>query len=226
MKNYFSLTGLCLAGFSLALMNSCKKDSVSNGGNSMKEEFDQMYTITQKGWVIKDNTVSASFSTAPWSQGVGGTDKTGVTYGFVAYSYKSAPDEYAYSAINGLDSNAAISSWLITPSLFIKNGVKISFYTRGDESSSFTDRMQVLLNHSASTNVGDSANTVGDFTTVLFDINATQTPGGYPQTWTKYEYTFTGIPEKTEMRIAFRHYVDHPMNARGVGIDLFQYQDN
>jgi hypothetical protein len=226
MKNYFSLTGLCLAGFSLVLMNSCKKDSVSNGGNSMKEEFDQMYTITQKGWVIKDNTVSTSFSTAPWSQGVGGTDKTGATYGFVAYSYKSAPDEYAYSAINGLDSNAAISSWLITPSLFIKNGVKISFYTRGDESSSFTDRMQVLLNHSASTNVGDSANTVGDFTTVLFDINATQTPGGYPQTWTKYEYTFTGIPEKTEMRIAFRHYVDHPMNARGVGIDLFQYQDN
>jgi hypothetical protein len=226
MKNYFSICILCLAGLSAGLLSGCKKDSMHKGTTSMTEEFDQVYKLQQKGWVIIDNTVNNAGATAPWGQGLVGPDKMGVWYGFTALSYTTTPDEFAYSYIISLDSNYSISSWLITPILSVKSGDKISFYTRGDTTGNFTDRMQVLMNHSGSANVGNSVYSVGDFTTNLFDINAEQAAGGYPTIWTKYEYTFSGISEKTDLRIAFRHYVVNPINARGVGIDYFQFQTN
>lgn len=221
MKNYYSQFGLGLAVCTFIVTGSCKKDSVPTSGTTTTEEFQQVYNLPLKGWIIKDNTVSASGATATWSQGVSGPDKYGNTYGFDAFSYKSSSDEYAYSGISGLDSNASISSWLVTPTLTVKNGDKFSFYTRGD-AGSFTDRMQVLMNHSAKADVAGAPGFVGEFTDTLFDINASQIPGGYPQSWTKYEYSFTGMPQKTELHIAFRHFVDSPVNARGVGLDLFQ----
>jgi len=87
--------------------------------------------------------------------------------------------------------------------------------------------MQVLINKSTSTDVGNSLNSVGSFTTVLFDINSTQVMWGYPATWTKYEYTFSGISGKINTRIAFRHYVVDPQGVViGVGIDLFKFLAN
>jgi hypothetical protein len=64
---------------------------------------------------------------------------------------------------------------------------------------------------------------VGGYTSTLFDINPTQAAGGYPTTWKKYEYTFSGLTGSKNIRIGFRHYVIHPANARGVGIDLFKF---
>jgi len=228
MKKYLTLSVVCLAGFSAALVNSCKKDSVSSG-STLTEEFQYMYTLDQKGWVIQDNTGDTTYwATAPWSQGISGKDKTGVEYGFPAFSYKSSSDEYAYSYYSGPDSNFSVSSWLISPVLAVKNGDRLSFYTRGDQYASgiLADRMQVLMNHLATTSVGTTRNSVGDFTTTLLEINAEQKAGGYPAAWTKYEYIFSGLPEKTSVRIAFRHYMDHPQNAGGVAIDLFQFQSH
>jgi hypothetical protein len=133
---------------------------------------------------------------------------------------------FAYSYLGNLDSTHSLSSWFITPVLSVKNGDHFSFYTRGDTTAMYTDRMQVFMNNSVSANVGNTLSSVGDFTKKLFDINENRTAGGYPTDWTKYEYTFTGISEKTNLRIAFRHYVNNPVNARGVGIDLFKFQSN
>jgi hypothetical protein len=222
MKNYQTLFGLCFTASAILLMDACKKDSVSDGSSTLKEEFAQMYTIGQKGWIVKDNT-SVGGNNSLWTQGYSGKDKTGAVYGMPAYSFQSSEDEYAYSASSTWDSTAIVSSWLISPVLPVKNGTSISFYTCGDAGYTYTDRMQVLISPTGSFNVGDSANTVGSFTQVLFDINAEQRPGGYPQSWTKYDYTFTGISQKTDMRIAFRHYSNHAPTDRGVGLDLFEY---
>jgi hypothetical protein len=222
MKNYQTLYGFCLAVAFFLLISACKKDSVSDGSSTMKEEFAQVYKINQKGWIIKDNSVGTNNSSA-WTQGYAGKDKSGTVYGMPAYSFQSTEDEYAYSSTSFWDSTATVSSWLISPVLSVKNGTTISFYTSGDAGYTYTDRMQVLISASGSSNVGDSSESVGSFTQVLFDINAEQKPGGYPQSWTKYNYTFTGIPAKTDMRVAFRHYSNHISTDRGVGLDLFEY---
>ena len=114
----------------------------------------------------------------------------------------------------------------MTPVLSVKNGDKISFYTRGETVGAHTDRMQVLMNKSVSDDVGHKPNSVGGFTTILVDINPSQALNGYPTTWTKFEHTFSGISGKTDTRIAFRHYVTNTTNAKGIGIDQFRFQVN
>jgi hypothetical protein len=226
MKKNLFLFALCLACLSAGLVNSCKKSSQAspptNIGTaiSFTEEFDSVYKLPSKGWVA-DNTGS-NF----WIQGTMGYDKAGIWYGFAAYSYTTSPDEFAYAEGPGLLSSPySVSSWLITPVLSVKNGDKITFYSRADSAGVFTDRMQVRMNKSASADFGGgNFNSVGGFTTVLFDINSAQASNGYPRSWTKYEYTFSGISGKIDTRIGFRYYVNNTTNAKGIGIDQFRFQ--
>ena len=150
MKNYLFLFLLCLAGISIGLMNSCNKDVVSlpPGKASFTEEFVNFNTILQKGWIAVDNYQGNSILPSAWGQGLRGGGKGGPSFGFTAYSYISTPDEFAYSYTTGYYSNYSLNSWLITPVLSVRNGDKISFYTRGDTSGVITDRMQVLMNPS------------------------------------------------------------------------------
>ncbi len=235
MKKKILLIAFCFAGAIAGAINGCKKEAVSiyNNGpitKSFTEEFIDVRNLTTKDWVFKDNSSADSgayaYAYTQWEQGPAGTDKSGNPYGFPAYSYKSSPDEYAYSAANYSDSNQLVSSWLITPVLSVKNGDKISFYTRGDANSG--GRMQVLMNKSESSNVGSSSSSTGDFNTVLFDINPSQSSDGYPVTWTNYEYTFTGISGKMDTRIAFWHYINHVnfLYYGGIAIDQFKFQVN
>lgn len=235
-KNPF-LFVLCFAVFLIGFIISCKKNPMDSPPTdigtktSFTEEFDNVNTIMSKGWILRDNSSKA---TAPWSQGVLGTGtysgKFYIPFGFTAYSYTNSQTEYTYSFVSpaspGSGDSYSISSWLITPVLSVKNGDKISFYIRGDTAGTFTDRMQVLMNKSASSDVGSSVGSTGSFKTILYDINSSQASGGFPIVWTKYEYTFSGISGKTDTRIAFRHYVSKTNNSAGVGIDLFNFQVN
>jgi hypothetical protein len=182
-------------------------------GSSFTEEFDSVYNLETKGWVIKNS------SSGGWVQGNYGCDKSGVCHGFPALSYTVSPDEYVYA----FSTAPQISSWLITPVISIKNGDEISFYTRTD-SGSHADRMQVLMNKSSSADVGTSGNSVGSFTTTLFDINDGLT--GYPETWTKYVFTFSGISGKLNTRIGFRYVMPNSFGGKGIGVDLFKFKSN
>lgn len=232
MKKKISL--LISAAFLLViLIHGCKKDSTSTPPTdigtrvSFIEEFDSVYKLQAKGWVVQDNSsLNGSGPYAAWTQGYKGYDKAGVWSGFSAYSYTTTTDEFVYSEATFSAAGSGISSWLISPVLSVKNGDKISFYVRGDTVGSFTDRLQVRLNNSASADVGSHSISTGGFSTILFDINSSQAAGGFPTTWTKYEYTFSGIPGRTDTRIAFRHYVTNSAGARGIGIDLFSFQVN
>jgi hypothetical protein len=235
MKKNLFLFILCLSSLLVGLVNSCKKDSLANPSTtsigiatSFTEEFDSVYKLEPKGWVIKDNSaLGNSGPYADWNQGFQGYDKGGVWSGFSAYSYKTSQDEYVYSLVSfASTANYSISSWLITPVLSVKNGDKISFFSRADTVGIYTDRMQVLMNKSASSDVGTNPNSVGSFTSILFDINSAQVASGYPKTWTKYEYIFSGISGKIDTRIGFRHYVTNTTKAKGIGIDLFRFQVN
>lgn len=240
MKNYTHLLILSLLCLSIGLIHSCHKVNLLPQDQppapivvppitvSYTEEFKDVSQITKEGWLIGEYSQNDTYGSTNWGQGSFGLVGKGDTiwYGFSAYSYTDSPDEYVYSCTPAGDSNLSISSWLLTPVLTVKNGDQISFYTRGDTTASFTDRMQVLLNGSASTYIGKDLNSVGDFKTVLYDINAGQLPGGYPTTWSKYQYTFSGLTGETNIRLAFRHFVINPIKARGVGIDQFKFEVN
>lgn len=230
MKKNFFLFILCLACLLVGLVNACKKDSSVNPPTnigtaiSFTEEFDTVYKLPAKGWVIND--YSSSGTVAGWSQGWQGFDKGGVWHGFPAFSYTVTQDEFVYSSVSSSATNYSVSSWLITPVLSVKNGDKISFYSRADSGGIYTDRMQVLMNKSASADVGSNSNSIGGFTTILFDINSAQAVNGYTAIWTKYEYTFSGISGKIDTRIGFRNCVRNTSKAKGIGIDLFRFQVN
>ena len=58
----------------------------------------------------------------------------------------------------------------------------------------FPDRLQVRMStNGASTNVGSTATGVGDFTTLLLDINPNYTTNCYPNVWTQFTVTLSGL---------------------------------
>lgn len=118
----------------------------------------------------------------------------------------------------------AISNWLLTPAMTLQNGATLTFRTRTVDVPQFPDRLQVRLStNGASTNVGTTALDVGDFTTLLLDINPTQTTTGYPSVWTQFTVTVSGLGSPTMGRLALRYFVMNGgafrPNADYIGID-------
>lgn len=228
MKKNLLLIVIGLTYFAGYVLHGCKKDKLDDVNapstpgisTSFTEEFDTVYNaFEKKDWVTKSSINAWS---ATWSQGFeGGQDKSGVWYGFPAYSFRTNQDEYA--GIFVFDNTAMINSWLITPMLYVKNGNKISFYTRGSDGA-YADRLQVRLNWNASTEIGDTFNNTGDFKTTVIDINPTQATKGYPLTWKKYEYSFSGLSKPANVRIGFRYFVPTSAKAKGIGIDQFKFE--
>jgi hypothetical protein len=256
MRNYSVPFITFLIIFSIGFSHSCHKEDVATKGiivdpnhplntrvtEPYTEEFENVADLVRiGGWYAPD-----SIGDAPWGQGINGQDPKGDTskawYGFPewsgspssprlvqpAYGTTKSDVQFAYSFMVSAFSNTSTCGWLITPILSVKNGDKISFFIRGDSESDFNDRMQVLMNKSTSINVGarSDINSVGDFNIVLDDINAAQTAGGYPTSWTKKEYTFSGITGNMDIRIGFKHFASNPVKVRGVGIDLFKFEVN
>ncbi len=85
-----------------------------------------------------------------------------------------------------------------------------------------------LSRNGASTDVGTSATSVGDFTALLLDINPTYTTTGYPTQWKKYTVTISGGPAISSGRFAFRYFVVNGgpdgVNSSGIGIDAVDYK--
>ena len=202
-----------------SLNNGCKKDSDESKTKTFKEEFVDVFNLTSTGWSFKDN--SAPYAATGWTQGFTGTDKSGAT-GFAAYSYRKDEDEYAYIGYRAYSTEPkVISVWMISPIYEIKNGDKISFYTRAAEGSGFADRLQLRLNESDNTtDVGTTSTSVGKFTILLKDVNENASVDGYPKTWTKYEVTIGGLSAAQQSRIAFRYFVDGN-KSNAIGVDAF-----
>jgi hypothetical protein len=78
-----------------------------------------------------------------------------------------------------------------------------------------------------STNCGTLPEDLGDFTTLLLDINPTLTVGGYPEIWTQYSINISGVGAPTQGRFAFRYYVTNGgpsgANSNYIGVDLVEY---
>lgn len=180
------------------------------------ENFDDITTLVGNGWFLQNN--SAPIGTSSWFQG----DNV------VFPAHSGAPTAYIGVNFDSGVGTATLSNWLITPNVLLFNGDTLRFYTRTLADPSFPDRLQVRLStNGASTNTGVTPNDVGDFTTLLLDINPGLTTTGYPNTWTQYTVTVSGLPMATSGRFAFRYFVTNggPLgdNSDYIGIDTVVY---
>jgi hypothetical protein len=230
-KKYLLLFFLGSCFLLISLINGCDKtlvDPPEPEKKSFTEEFDTVSNLYNKGWVFINN--SKPQGAASWQQGIYENGKLGPD-GFPAYSYKASGDEYIFAGYATGNDLATISSWMITPAIEMKNGDKFSFYTRTFAGSAYPDRMQVRLNLTDdSWDVGNTATSVGKFTTLLLDINPTYLTGasGYPQAWKKYEISISGLLAPLKRRIGFRYFVEGGGPAGGnslaIGVDMFHFE--
>src|SRR5215203_1490705 len=158
MKQYLILYSLLVA--SIALCNSCKKDSKEDSKTkTYREDFiDSFYDLQSRGWVLKDNSTPYS---AGWWQGFT-VDKSGRA-GFEAYSYKTQKSEYAHVGYMPWGTDPInISSWMISPIYEINNGDQLVFYTRAADGTGSVNRLQVRLNETDNTpDAGNTASSIG-----------------------------------------------------------------
>ena len=197
------------------VLSSCGDDD-SDKKAPFVEDFEDVPSLIYEGWAIKDNSVPMG---TVWKQGK-------------ATSYVSAKSggEDSFITITLVPfelSPQAQSSWLITPILTMKNGDQFIFHTINNGGTEYQshDRLQVRRNtKSTDVNVGDTPEEVGDFTTLLLDMNALEYDNFYPNIWVKTVITITDLPEPKQGRLAFRHFVTEPTeNTNGIAIDSVAY---
>ena len=172
------------------------------------------------GWAQQNRSVP--IGTTAWFQGIPTT--------FPAFN--GAPNSYIAANFQNVGGANTISNWLFTPTIAIKNGDQLTFWTRKAPSQpiaadNYPDRLQVRLStNGSSVNVGTTNVSVGDYTTLLLDINPLLTISDYPFIWTLQTVTITGVPTPVTGRIAFRYFVTDGgfgANSDYIGIDQVTY---
>jgi hypothetical protein len=111
-----------------------------------------------------------------------GPGATGWSQGSTAAftSQSGAPNSYIAANYDNGTGTSTLSNWLLTPPVTLQNGATMTFWTRTVNTPSLPDRLQVRMStNGASTNTGTVATDLGDFTTLMLDINPTYTVG-YP----------------------------------------------
>lgn len=217
---------LLITVFSAVVITACKKDAAPAAelpNYAWHEEFDTLANSFAKGWVSVNNSRPVGISS--WTQAsVEAADSKGKavvpSYPFAAQSAVYSGKDFIMISQNAVDDQGTISAWLISPPTMMKNGDVIEFYTRtvptgfqGTGTPDLAERMQVrLASTKNSTEVGNTATSVGDFSTLMLDINPTYAITGdnmYPQDWKKYSITISGLaPTIQERRFAFRYFVE------------------
>jgi Secretion system C-terminal sorting domain len=196
--------------------------------NLVTENFDGLTNpiVLPTGWVQTNQSVPVG--SIGWFQG-GGSTASPTFPGF-----NGGANGYIGCNFNSTTGSNTISNWLISPSIDVQNGDVVSFYTRKTTNpatpttmNTFADRLEFRYSENGDFTVnpaGGNTN-VGEFTNIALTINPTLALIGYPDTWTQYTYTMTGLPGITSVKFAFRYWVTlgGPTGANSdyIGIDAF-----
>ena len=185
---------------------------------SFSEGFEDITLLPGMGWASQNN--SNPLGLTGWFQGNDG----------VFPAQAGSTTSYLGANFNNTSGVGTISNWEITPAVTLSAGDTVSFWTQTAPGSIWPDRLELRMSlNGASTNVGTSETSVGDFTTVLAEVNPNLVVGGYPEVWTQYVVTLTSaqVPTPTLGRFAFRYFVTNggPSgdNSDYIGIDTFDY---
>jgi PEP-CTERM motif len=173
---------------------------VSIGAHAAPTNLDESFdNLAASGWTIVN--ASAPVGTTSWFQGNPG----------VFNAHSGAPDSYAAANFLSTDPlGGTISTWLISPEIQFASQI-LSFYTRSDVNPGalFGDGLRVLVS------LNGASTALGDFTE-LFNINAANVGGAYPEDWTNF-IGFLGAGGTG--RIAFEYTVGPNALANYIGLD-------
>ena len=175
------------------------------------------------GWVAT-NLSTRNSTGNPWATGSGITDADG---NVVVSPFEGAGMALANCTSIG-SGTGTINNWLISPLINgIQNGDTFSFWTTTTPEAAYPDRMEFRMATDGSTTVGTTVTSVGSFTTLLTSINSGLAVGGYPEAWTQYTVTVSGLAAPVNGRVAFRYFVTSGgptgANSNIVGVDSFAY---
>jgi hypothetical protein len=136
-------------------------------------------------------------------------------------------NSYIVANFENTADTGTISDWLLLPTRTLQDGDLLTFYTR-TTSGLYPDRLQVRMSlNGGSTSVGTTATSVGDFTTLLLDINPTYSKSDYPTTFTQFTVTLSGIGSPTLGRLSLRYFVEDGgrtgNNSDYIGVDTLSY---
>ena len=188
--------------------------SAPSGGEYalISEGFDNFTTLAGAGWSIVNTSVPAG--TVTWQQG-----------GAIWTAQSGAATSWAQNNFNTVTGANTISNWFIAPQRILQNGDVIKFWTRTVTAPAFPDRMQVRLSTTGAGTNPSSPTDLGSYTTLLADINPTYTLSGYPNVWTQYTLTVSGLSGPTSSRVAFRYFTEDGgpsgANSDNIGLDTF-----
>jgi hypothetical protein len=188
-KLLLAMTALTVWGFS----------GMASAAPFFTESFDNVPGMFTGGNPWAQNNLSNPPGAGTWSQ-----------YTTTTVPVQTLP--FIYADFDSVSDAGIISNWLISPTMTFESGDKIEFFTRTEADSEFADNLQVRLStNGTSTNVGTTESSVGDFTTLLLEVNPPVNdeydPNGYPHDWFKYTLTVPTLNEPTQGRLAFRYYV-------------------
>ncbi len=183
---------------------------------SFGQSFGDVALLPGQGWFFRNN--SSPLGVSNWFQGNPA----------VFPAHAGDPAAYIAANFNNTAGTGTISNWMLTPVLTLTNGDTFSFWTRTASGSSWPDRLELRLSLAGgSTNVGNTAASIGDFSTLLLSVNPSLVQGGYPGSWARYSVTLAGMPGGVTGRFAFRYYVTDAgpsgANSNYIGIDTVEY---
>lgn len=198
----------------------------------MKKTLLTLSLILTFGFTQAQNLITENFNVFPPPAGwqmINTSVPVGSTNWFIGNpttfpSQAGATNSYIGANFNNTTGDNTISNWLITPFVSLMNGDVISFWSRTVTTPQFPDRLEMRISTAPS---GDpSGNTgVGTYTTLALTINPNLTLTDYPNAWTQYLYTVTGLPTATQCKVAFRYFVTNGgpagLNSDFIGIDTF-----
>jgi hypothetical protein len=185
--------------------------SAAHSAVLLQEGFEDVAGLGGAGWVTTN--ASTPVGATNWFQGN------------VAPFPAQAGTPNSYAAANYLSTSPAggeISTWLITPTLALSEGMAIIFWTRTDEDIDglFSDRLNVRASTSG------ASTSLADFSNIVLSVNPALVPGtGYPSEWTQYVAVLTGVGAGATGRIAFEYSVPAmdatgaPVFANYIGVD-------
>jgi len=183
--------------------------AVGMNAQLINEGFEDIATLTD--WDIVN--ASTAQGSASWFQG-------GTTFP----AFDGPATSWIGVNFNSTTGTSTINNFLILPVLTLSDGDEISFYTRTVTGSIFPDRLEVRLSTDGAGSTAPTGPTdVGSYTILLEEINPGLTAGGYPEDWTQFTITLSGIGTDVDSRIAFRYWVTDggPTgdNSNLIGID-------
>jgi len=101
----------------------------AQAGYLVKENFDNVNTLTGKGWVL--NNASTPGGMTGWFEG----DQQQFS------SFDGAPNSYIAANYSNAPVGGIINNWLITPEFSLAEGVVVSFWLRAAEAAGFKDEV-------------------------------------------------------------------------------------